>query len=112
MTRQYNEVMTTVAPEDSWVSIAEAAAQLAVHPRTLRRYIKEGRLPVLRLSPQIVRIRPEDISRFRAEHIKLKTGTGTSYVVRERPALTSIPTGAVPIPARPAEFRPGPRNLG
>lgn len=87
-----------MAPEDTWVSIAEAADQLAVHPRTLRRYIKDGKLTVLRLSPQIVRIRPEDIARFKAQNIKVITGTGTSYVTREDHSVPTggIPTGAIP----------------
>jgi excisionase family DNA binding protein len=84
-----------MAPEDTWVSIADAAKQLGVHPRTLRRYIKDGKLTVLRLSPQIVRIRPEDIARFRVENIKVQTGTGTSYVERSQPPR-SAPTCAAP----------------
>lgn len=87
------------------MSIAEAAKQLDVHPRTLRRYIKDGKLNVLRLSPQIVRIRPEDIEAFRDDHIKVMTGTGTSYVTRSEPARSDVPTGSMPTPGRPAQFR-------
>lgn len=73
--------MTTAeAREDSWVSIAQAAEQLGIHPRTLRRYIRQGRLTVLRLTPQVVRIKPEDLFAFREENIKVTTGTGTCYV--------------------------------
>lgn len=94
--------MTTSATrEDTWVSIAQAAEQLGVHPRTLRRYIRDERLMVLRLSPQVVRIRPEDIERFVAENMKVETGTGTCYVVRPVDQRRH-PTGA-----RPAEFRQG-----
>lgn len=92
------------------MSIAEAAEQLEIHPRTLRRYIKDGRLTVMRLSQQVVRIRPEDLFRFRDQNIKVNTGTGICYVPRdEEPvAVTAAPgarTGARPAP--PAEFRPG-----
>jgi excisionase family DNA binding protein len=81
--------------EDTWVSIAQAAEQLGVHPRTLRRYIRDDRLTVLRLSPQVVRIRPEDILRFRDENIKIQTGTGTCYVPRAQSPRRG-PTGALP----------------
>lgn len=72
--------MTAATREDSWVSIAQAAEQLGIHPRTLRRYIRQGRLTVVRLSPQVVRIKPEDLSLFRDDNIKVTTGTGTCYV--------------------------------
>lgn len=62
------------------MSIAQAAEQLGIHPRTLRRYIRQGRLTVVRLSPQVVRIKPEDLFQFREENIKVTTGTGTCYV--------------------------------
>jgi excisionase family DNA binding protein len=71
---------SAVTREDSWVSIAEAAEQLGIHPRTLRRYIRQGRLTVVRLSPQVVRIKPEALLEFRDDNIKVTTGTGTCYV--------------------------------
>lgn len=86
---------TAVAPESSWVSIAQAAEQLGIHPRTLRRYIRDGRLTVMRLSAQVVRIRPDDIEDFLDDNIKIETGTGTCYVPRVSEA-SSGPTGAVP----------------
>lgn len=97
---------TTAAPEDSWVSISQAAEQLQVHPRTLRRYIKEERLSVLRLSPQVVRIRPEELDRFRKGHLKIITGTGTSYVPRSSGPV-EVPTGSLPTAAAPARFSHG-----
>ena len=85
---------TAVAREDSWVSIAQAAEHLGIHPRTLRRYIRDGRFTVMRLSAQVVRIRPEDIEQFLEENIKIETGTGTCYVPRaEEPR--SGPTGKI-----------------
>ena len=77
------------------MSIAAAAEQLGVHPRTLRRYIRDERLPVLRLSAQVVRIEPEDIERFLADNIRVTTGTGTCYVPRMA-GLGQHPTGARP----------------
>jgi excisionase family DNA binding protein len=96
---------TAVAREDSWVSIADAAEQLGIHPRTLRRYIRDGRLQVMRLSAQVVRITPEALQDFRDDNIKIQTGTGTCYVPRaEDPS--SGPTGAVPQGRVSARMRP------
>lgn len=74
--------MSVAAPEETWLSIADAADKLGVHPRTLRRYIGDGKLTAHRLSSQIVRIRPEDLDAFLADNIKMVTGTGTCYVPR------------------------------
>lgn len=72
--------MSTPTTEADWVSIATAAEQLGVHPRTLRRYIRDEKLSVLRLSPQVVRISQRDIDQFLQENIKVTTGTGNCYV--------------------------------
>jgi len=91
----------TATREDTWLSIAQAADQLGVHARTLRRYIRDGKLQVLRLSPQVVRIRPEDLEKFLAENIKVNTGTGTCYV--PQPETPIAPTG-LPTPGKPARY--------
>lgn len=93
---------TTAIREETWVSIAEAAEQLGVHPRTLRRYIRDGKLTVLRLSPQVVRIRPEDIATFLKGNIRVTTGTGTCYVP-DNPALKVKKKRAVK-PGKQASF--------
>lgn len=72
----------TATREDQWVSIAKAAKDLDIHPRTLRRYINQGRLDVQRLSPQVVRIKPEDLRAFLVANVKVNTGTGNCYVPR------------------------------
>lgn len=56
--------------EDTWLSISQAAAVIGVNPRTVRRYIKAGRLPVSRVTTQVVRIRLADIERFMQKGIK------------------------------------------
>jgi excisionase family DNA binding protein len=94
--------------ESSWVSIAQAAEQLGIHPRTLRRYIRDGRLSVLRLSAQVVRIRPEDIADFLESNIRIETGTGTCYVPRAEEPQTG-PTGS--LPSTPRSQRPRPERL-
>lgn len=92
-----------MANEETWLSISEAAKQLEVHPRTLRRYIRDGKLNVLRLSHQVVRVRVEDIEAFLDDHIKVETGTGTCYVPtpRER-KRTPAPAVQSGVPSSPA----------
>ncbi len=40
----------------------EAAERLAVHPETLRRWAREGRISAVKLPGGAVRFRPEDIA--------------------------------------------------
>lgn len=46
----------------TYYTIAEAAEMLKLHPQTLRRWIRRGRLPARRFGRQF-RLRPEDIER-------------------------------------------------
>lgn len=47
--------------EHEYVTIQEAAAILHVSIATIRRMIRSGRLPVVRLGPRTIRIRREDL---------------------------------------------------
>ncbi len=76
--------------ENTWLSIQEAADALGVNPRTIRRYIRSGRLNPSRLSNKVVRIRLADLDRL------LEGGVGA------KPAAKSAP-----VPAKPAAFSPG-----
>lgn len=79
--------MNDANDSQTWLSINDAAQHLGVHPRTLRRYIRDGKLNAMRLSHQIVRIRPTDMDTFLKQNVKVLTGTGTCYVpMPERPA--------------------------
>ena len=93
-----------VTDTDTWMPIAKAAARLGVHPRTLRRYIRDGRIPVYRLSSQVVLIRPEDLDIFTDANISVTTGTGTCYV--PRPDAQRHPTRVrkLPTAAPPPKF--------
>lgn len=75
--------------ENTWLSIQEAADTLGVNPRTIRRYMRSGRLTPSRLSNKVVRIRLADLDRL------LEDGVAAKPV---RPA---------PVPAKPAAFSPG-----
>jgi excisionase family DNA binding protein len=43
------------------LKVTEAADFLSVHPNTVRKLIKSGKLPALRLGPKTIRIRIEDL---------------------------------------------------
>lgn len=91
---------STATREEIWVSIAEAANQLGVHPRTVRRYIRDSKLPVSRISTQVVRIRLADIDRFLNDNVA-------------KPKPRGVPVGKTKLHAvrpAPARFTPGPSH--
>ena len=45
----------------SLLTIETAADMLAVHPRTIRRYISSGDLPAYRIGPRQIRVRTSDV---------------------------------------------------
>jgi excisionase family DNA binding protein len=48
------------AEGDETESVPEAAIRHGVNPRTIRRYISEGRLPAYRLGPRLIRVKVVD----------------------------------------------------
>lgn len=93
---QYNAGMENIAidRENTWLSIAEAAEHLGVNPRTVRRYMRLGRLDASRVSNKVVRIRLADLDRFMDSNVPAK-----------------VEAKVAPTPAKPASFsrttRPG-----
>ena len=78
--------------ENTWLSIQEAADYIGVNPRTIRRYIRGGRLNPSRISNKVVRIRLADLDRLLEGAVDEK----------------KVPVSTAPIrPAKPATFRPG-----
>lgn len=63
---------TAVDRENKWLSIQEAAEELGVNPRTIRRYIRLGRLEVSRISNKVVRIRLADLDRLMEANVPAK----------------------------------------
>ena len=54
--------------EREWLTVAQVAALLQVHEETVRRWIREGQLPVLDLGKKAgYRVRPTDLDAFLAE---------------------------------------------
>ena len=49
------------------MKITDVAAELKVHPDTVRRYIKDGKLTSTRLGGTRIRIRRSELDRFLAE---------------------------------------------
>ena len=52
--------------DSSLLSIPEAAARLRVHPNSVRRWYKSGRLKGWRLGSKLIRFRLEDLEAFAA----------------------------------------------
>ena len=72
------------------VAVAEAAELLKVSTVTLRRWIKQGRLPAYHVGPRKVRIRREDLTKaltptHQAEGSAIKEGTPISTTLTVRP---------------------------
>ena len=58
--------MSSVGREpDGFVSVREVAAQLGVHPETVRRLIHDGRLDAVRIG-RVLRVHREAVDRFLA----------------------------------------------
>ena len=58
--RSYHKHTMAIEGVDEYLTVAEVAARLKVHPITVRRLIKAGRLPVVRVG-RAVRVRAEDV---------------------------------------------------
>ncbi len=52
------------APEDPWLTLAEIAAELRVHPATVRLWIARGRLPATRPGQRKLLVRRSDVDRM------------------------------------------------
>ena len=50
-------------PADLWLSSKDAANQMGITPRTLYRFIDEGRLPAYRLG-RVIRLKTSDVDSF------------------------------------------------
>lgn len=56
------------APEDPWLTLAEIAAELRVHPATVRLWIARGRLPATRPGQRKLLVRRSDVDRMMGQH--------------------------------------------
>lgn len=95
---------TEVATEETGLTIGAAAEHLGIHPRTLRRYISDGRITATRYTSQVVRITQDELGKFREDNIRVDTGTGTAYVPRPKPARTRPRKARSPMPPMGRSF--------
>ncbi|HET6531802.1 MAG TPA: helix-turn-helix domain-containing protein [Actinoplanes sp.] len=65
--------------EQRWHSVEQVAEQLGLHVRTVRGYIRDGRLPAVRIGKQY-RIAPADLAAF----------TGRPAAVRARAEVSAV----------------------
>jgi excisionase family DNA binding protein len=56
--------MSTVLPQRPLLTTAETATLLNVNERTVRRWVADGVLPVIRLGPRSHRFSPDDLTAF------------------------------------------------
>lgn len=77
---------TPSGDEISWLNTAESAARLGITPRTLYRFIDEGKLPAYRFG-RVIRLKAADVDAFiescriepgSLEHLYPDTTTDTS----------------------------------
>lgn len=52
---------------DELLTIDEVAAELKLHPDTIRRYIREGKLKQTRVGGTAIRVRRSELNRFISE---------------------------------------------
>ena len=50
-----------ISPTRRLVSVDDAAEQLQVNPKTIRRYVAAGRLPAYRTGPRLIRVCQDDV---------------------------------------------------
>jgi excisionase family DNA binding protein len=86
--------------ENTWLTIQEAADHLGVNPRTVRRYMRLGRLEASRISNKVVRIRLADLDRLMESNLPAKKPVVADHPAPARPAVR---------PAKPAGFTQTPR---
>lgn len=47
-----------------WLTVEEGASYLRVHPQTLRRWIKAGKVKAYRINRRTIRVKKEDLDSF------------------------------------------------
>lgn len=80
-------------PEEPLMNTKDAAQYLRVTRNTLYLWIKQGRLPVIRMAKQILRFRRKDLEEFVKSFVVEKTA----------PPVEIEPTNPVAVPVTPDE---------
>lgn len=66
--------MATTTPPDGLLDTHDVARILGVHVQTVRRYIRAKRLPAIRITPRLYKVRRLDLERFLREHLTVDEG--------------------------------------
>ena len=74
--------MTTLPPQDVFLTVAEIATRLQVNPQTVRNWIARGQLPAVRVGRR-VRVRQIDLDRFIAAGTTRRRSVSPDAVVAE-----------------------------
>ncbi len=85
--------------DDELLTVKEVAARLKVNPQTVRRWIRSGRLPAVRVSARGYRVRAAELRRFLAtpheltpeERAAAERAMDELYAIRERIARYAGP---------------------
>jgi len=73
---EMRKMMESGARRDGMLKVTEVARMLHIHPNTLRRWSKDGRIPSYRIAPRgDRRYKREEIARFLAE-LNAEAGNG------------------------------------
>jgi len=76
--------------EDELLTVAEAAALLKVTRHTIYRWITEGRLPAVRYSRRVLRLRREDLAELAQEKGETRVEQPESWAERLAPFMGII----------------------
>lgn len=61
-----------IPPDDRLLTLRQVAAALSVSVRYVRSLRQSGALPVVRLGPKLLRVRPQDLKRFLDERMSAR----------------------------------------
>jgi excisionase family DNA binding protein len=62
--------MSTLGKGDAMLTVAEFAKELSIHPRTVKRMIAQGRIKVVKLGYNLIRIEESELKRLKRESEK------------------------------------------
>ena len=75
--------------EDTYYSVEQIAAMLHMHPKTIQRYIREGKLRATKIGKSW-RIAGHDLSRFTEEHRTASAPSGNPHTLREQTRASAV----------------------
>lgn len=66
--------MAATNPLEGLLDTQDVAQILGVHVQTVRRYIRDKRLPAIRITPRLYKVRQRDLERFLRENRTVDEG--------------------------------------